>query len=464
MPKSDSQPAAILPLTPVPSAQPTHARYGVLGFVVAMAVILYLDRMAISVALPAIARDLNLDLSELADSVAVFFWCYALFQIPAGWLGDRWGGRRALALYVVAWSLAISGMGLVGGLLSLMLMRGLLGIGQAGAYATSASLLRRWSPQARRGFATSAVSLGGRAGNVLAPTLTSLLMRLAATAGMEADRWRPVFLGYGIIGLIWAVLFWCWFRDEPRLHAGCNQAEIDLIRGDAQIQSDEPIEARDQRAAAFPLRAMLTHRGLQLLALVNFVVNVGWIFVGTLLPTYLIKIHDFSEVDAGLAASCTAAAGMAGSLSGGLATDGLVKRLGLRWGRRVPGLICCGGAATVYFIVWNLDDARAIVALLIVASFFGDFALGSMWATCQDIGGPLAGTVFGTANMFGNIGAALAASVIARLAEYFGWSSSFLLSTGAYFSGMLCWLAIDPTVPIAGTHDERQPAVAPDDE
>jgi sugar phosphate permease len=437
----------------------------VLGFVVIMAVILYLDRMAISVALPAIARDLNLDLSELADSVAVFFWCYALFQIPAGWLGDRWGGRRALVLYVVAWSLAISGMGLVGGLLSLMLMRGLLGIGQAGAYATSASLLRRWTPHARRGFATSAVSLGGRAGNVLAPTLTSLLMRLAATAGMEADRWRPVFLGYGLIGLIWAALFWRWFRDEPRLHAGCNQAEIDLIRGDAQIGGDEPIEARDQHAAAaaFPLRAMLTHRGLQLLALVNFVVNVGWIFVGTLLPTYLIKIHDFSEVDAGLAASCTAAAGMAGSLCGGLATDGLVKRLGLRWGRRVPGLICCGGAATVYFIVWNLDDARAIVTLLIVASFFGDFALGSMWATCQDIGGPLAGTVFGTANMCGNIGAALAASLIARLAERFGWSSSFLLSTGAYLSGMLCWLAIDPTVPIAGTNAEREPAVTPDE-
>jgi MFS family permease len=84
--------------------RPTRVRYQVLALAVVMAVLLYLDRMAISVALPAISRDLNLDLGQAADSVAAFFWCYALCQIPAGWLGDRWGSRRALVLYVVAWS------------------------------------------------------------------------------------------------------------------------------------------------------------------------------------------------------------------------------------------------------------------------------------------------------------------------------------------------------------------------
>ncbi len=173
-----------------------------------MAVLLYLDRMAISVAVPDIAADLNLELKQVGDSVAAFFWCYALCQVPAGWLGDRWGGRRMLALYVVAWSAAMTGTAFVGGLLSLLVMRALLGIGQAGAYATTASFLRRWMPLPRRGFANSAVSLGGRAGNVLAPALTSVLMTVATLRGWETGRWRPVFFGYGILGMIWAVWFW----------------------------------------------------------------------------------------------------------------------------------------------------------------------------------------------------------------------------------------------------------------
>ncbi len=443
--------------TPLPVAvgvdgeRPTNVRFGVLGFAVSMAVILYLDRMSISVALPAIAQDLDLDIRQVADSVAAFFWCYALCQIPAGWLGDRWGGRRALTAYVVAWSLAIAGMGLATGLASLVAMRALLGVGQAGAYATTAGLLRRWMPFARRGVANSAVSLGGRGGGVLAPAVTSLLMRVLAVGGMQSDRWRPVLIGYGCVGLVWAFFFWRWFRDQPRLHPGCNAAEVALVeRGETATTG-----AVDPSATSIPTRALLASRGLQLLALENFAVNVGWIFVGTLLPTYLIAEHGRSEVQAGLAASMTAAAGMAGCLCGGLATDWLVRRVGLAWGRRLPGLISCGGAALVYGLCWTLEDITAIVAFLIVASFFGDFALGAMWATCQDIGRAYSGTVLGAANMFGNIGAACAASLIARLAVTFGWSSTFVLSAGAYSIGALSWLAIDPRRPISAAAPQR---------
>jgi MFS family permease len=420
--------------------RPSAVRYGVLGFAVAMAVILYLDRMAISVALPAIAQDLHLEISQVADSVAVFFWCYALCQIPAGWLGDRWGGRRALSVYVVAWSLAMAGLGLAQGLVSLVAMRALLGVGQAGAYATTASFLRRWMPFERRGFANSAVSLGGRAGGVLAPALTSILMRLFALGGMEAGRWRPVFIGYGCVGFVWAYLFWRWFRDGPLLHSGVNQAEVQLIIGRSRPAPE------DDAAIALPLpaRALATSRDLQLLGLINFAVNVGWIFVGTLLPTYLIQVHGQTEVAAGFAASLAAVAGMAGCLTGGLTTDSLVRRFGLTWGRRVPGLISYGGAAVSYAICFGMEDVNAIVVWLIVSSFLGDFALGALWATYQDIGGVYAGTVLGTANMCGNFCAACAASLIVRLAAHFGWSSSFLLSSIAYFVGAAAWVFVDP--------------------
>ena len=424
--------------------RPTMARYGVLLFSVAMSVILYLDRMSISVAMPAIADDLDLPIERVADSVAAFFWCYALFQVPAGLLGDRWGGRRALTLYVVAWSLAMAGLGLVGGLASLIAMRALLGIGQAGAYATTASYLRRWIPFSNRGFANSAVSLGGRAGGVLAPSLTSLGMALMAIVGVSVARWRPVFVGYGVVGLVWAWFFWRWFRDQPREQRQTNSAEIALIEGPF-VHAQAPAASL---AHTLSVGALVRSRSMWALMMINFVINVGWILVGTLLPTYLITVHGQSEIEAGFATSLVALAGMAGCLSGGFATDFLVRRLGLVWGRRAPCVVSYAGAVLSYATCFFLDDPRAIVMLLVISSFLGDFGLGPLWCTYQDIGGAYAGTVLGVGNMCGNIGAAMASSFIPRLAEHFGWSASFALSACAYSVGALGWLLVDPRVPI----------------
>jgi ACS family glucarate transporter-like MFS transporter len=422
----------------------TSARYGVLAFSVAMSVILYLDRMAISVAVPAIAVDLNLRLTQVGDSVAAFFWCYALCQVPAGWLGDRWGGRRALCAYVMAWSMAMAGLGLATGLVSLFAMRGLLGVAQAGAYATTASFLRRWIPLSRRGVANSAVSLGGRAGGVLAPALTPILMAWSAVWLSQVDRWRPVFLAYALVGLLWAMLFWLWFRDDPRQHAGCNPAEIALIEEGAPLGGGAALAT-----GAIPLGAMVANRALLLLSLICFLINVGWIFLATWLPTYLMDQHGASETQAGFYTSLTAFAGMGGCLAGGVATDWLMKRVGLRWGRRIPGIVAHAGAAIGLAGCWFLDNASGIVALLIVASFLGDFALGAVWATFQDIGGPYAGTVLGFANMCGNIGAAVAISVIGRLVEGYGWPATFIMASSAYLLASIAWLGVDPRAVLA---------------
>ncbi len=419
--------------------RPTGARYVVLALVVSMAVLLYLDRMAISVAMPAMSEDLGIPDTYVADSVAAFFWCYALLQIPAGWLGDRWGGRRALTMYVVAWSLAIAGMGFVSGLWSLMIMRGLLGVAQSGAYATTASFLRRWMPFSIRGVANSAVSLGGRAGGVLAPSLTALGMVAVARLGFDVARWRPVFIVYGIVGLVWAGVFWWWFRDKPREHRGVNAAEALLIETDGS-------EIAERVPDTFSISPMnfVHSRSIWALTIVNFFINLGWVMVGTLLPTYLIQVHGWEELNAGLATSAAALAGMAGCLFGGVATDRLVRRLGLVWGRRAPCIFSYGGAAISYGLCFLMDAPWAIVSLLVLSSFLGDFGLGPLWCTYQDLGGPYSGTVLGVGNMCGNIGAAIGISLVPRLAAEFGWSASFALSAGAYAIGALAWLVIDP--------------------
>jgi ACS family glucarate transporter-like MFS transporter len=421
-------------------ARPTNVRYGVLAFSVVMSLILYLDRMAISVPLTAIAEDLDITPTAVGDSVAAFFWCYALCQVPAGWLGDRWGGRRALSLYVTAWSLAMGGLAAANGWLSLVAMRALLGIGQAGAYATTASFLRRWMPFARRGVANSAVSLGGRAGGMLAPALTPILMAWAAHWTGPSDRWRPAFLLYALVGIVWAALFWWWFRDNPRQHSAVNAAELALIEGDEAGDADR----NTQYMGTIPWSQLLRHRSVQLLALIMFSANVGWIFLATWLPTYLMQVHGCSEKQAGLYTSFTAAAGMAGCLIGGLGTDFLLHRAGLRWARRIPGMVSYGGASLGLAAVWSLDDVNSIVAMLVITSFLGDFALGAIWATSQDIGGPLAGTVLGWANMCGNIGAAVAISVIGRMVEHYGWPATFAMGSTAYAIAALGWIGVDP--------------------
>ena len=132
---------------------------------------------------------------------------------------------------------------------------------------------------------------------------------------------------------------------------------------------------------------------------------------------------------------------MVGCLTGGLATDFLYRALGFVVGTKAfRALSRASGAALGIGACWLLDDLHAIVAVLVVASFFGDFALGAMWATFQDIGGPFSGTVLGWANMCGNIGAACAISVIGRLVERYGWSATFIMASGAYLIGALAWL------------------------
>ncbi len=418
--------------------RPTRARYGVLGFSVAMAVILYLDRMAISVPLLEIADDLSLSEIQVGDAVAVFYFVYAVFQVPAGLLGDRWGGRRALTLYVCVWSAAMAGLGLATGLASLMVMRVLLGMGQAGAYATTASFLRRWFPLARRGFANSAVSLGGRAGGAVAPALTPVLMAVAGAWLIGVDRWRPVFLAYAAVGFVWSIVFWFWFRDVPRQHRRANAAEIALVA------EGEPAGDSDQLAGGrIPVRAMLASRSLWLMSLMAFCVNVGWIFLATWLPTYLIKVHGATDQQAGFYTSLTAFAGMAGCLAGGVATDYFVRRIGLQWARRVCGMTAYGGAALSLVGCWILNDATAIGVLLVASSFLGDFAIGSVWASCQDVGGRYAGTVLGFANMCGNLGAACAASFIGRLVLQFDWPAVFAMAGAAYTVATLAWLGVD---------------------
>jgi len=158
--------------------RPTRVRYLIIAVTILMAVLLYLDRFCVSFAERYIRADLGLTDTQMAWFISLFFWSYALGQVPSGWLGDRWGPRAVLALYILSWSVFTALMGFAAGFGGLAIMRLGCGLAQAGAFPASGSLLSRWVPLSSRGFASGLVALGGRIGGAAAPVLTAYLIVL----------------------------------------------------------------------------------------------------------------------------------------------------------------------------------------------------------------------------------------------------------------------------------------------
>ena len=154
----------------------SRVRYFVVFVSMLMSVLLYLDRFCVSFAADYIREDLDLSQNQVAWMFSIFFWSYALAQVPSGWLSDRYGSRIMLSIYIISWSLFTLLTGIVSGLIGLLIMRLACGLGQAGAYPTSASIVSKWIPLTGRAAASSIVALGGRCGGAIAPVLTALLM------------------------------------------------------------------------------------------------------------------------------------------------------------------------------------------------------------------------------------------------------------------------------------------------
>jgi ACS family glucarate transporter-like MFS transporter len=430
------------------STEPTRVRFLVVGLCIAMSILLYLDRFALSPTTDTILRELNLTKEQLGRTFFMFFFAYALMQVPAGWLSDTLGARSTLALYVVGWSLATIGLGLVNGLFAISLVRLLLGVTQAGAYPAAASLLKRWIPLSARGRANSSVSMGGRLGGLIAFFFTPILMlQVGRLLGWETGRWRIVFVLYGSLGLIWAVIFWWLYRDSPREHPWCNAAEADLVGTPPPAVAKRP---------SLPLAAILQSREVWLMCLAGFTVNIGWVFLVSWLPQYLIETYgDYvtaeigdKQVVAGMMTAATGLAGMCGTLLGGAATDALVRGYGRKWGRRLPGM--CSGTVVLglYLLAPGLASVWLFVGAMIAISFTIDFGLGATWASYQDIGGRHVASVLGVGNMCGNLGAAVFTWLIGLLAESDRWNTVFLLSGIAMLVNACCWLMLDVTRPV----------------
>ena len=417
-------------MTPlVAAAQPTGARYRVLalGFLVSM--ITYLDRVCISAAAPSMMADLRLSDFEMAFAFSAFALAYGLFEVPMGWLGDRYGQKRLLLRIVVCWSVFTSLTGTVRGLQSLIAVRFVFGSAEAGAFPTLARALGKWFPPGERGTVNGFMWTGARLGGAIAPAIAVALIGWIG--------WRATFPVFGVLGLVWSIVFWRWYRDDPASHPAVNAAELARVR--------HGMPALGQRPAR-PWRAILTSGNTWALFGMYFAASFGFYFFVTWLPTYLMREHGLSLARSGLYSALPLGAGAAGCLTGGALSDWLARNTGsVRRGRATVGLAGFLLGALGFAAASTARGPLAAVSWLALAQAGLDLTVGVSWATCVDVGGSLGGTLAGSMNTASSLAAFVLPLVAAGLEQRFGsYRIVFAVAAPVYLAGGLLWLKIDP--------------------
>jgi MFS family permease len=402
----------------------------VLGFTLALTAIAYLDRVCISTAAPAMKDDLGITDAEMGYVFSAFTLAYALFEVPSGWLADRFGARLMLTRIVLWWSAMTAATGLAEGFASLLALRFLFGVGEAGAFPSMARVYSRWLPAGERGRAFGLALMTAALGGAVTQPLVVVLLQLV--------HWRHTFMLFGIVGVAWVVAWFWWVRDDPHHHAAVNAAEL------AAIGCEPPTPH-----GLVPWSALVRDRNMMALSAMYLFAIYGWYFYLTWLPTYLLRARGFDLTRVGLLASLPLLSIAGGVLGGGWLSDALASHWGSRVARRTPGVIGLPLAAAA--ILGAVSTSSSIASAILLASAAGLAALGVSpgWAVCLEIGGRHAGVVSGTMNMFGNLGGTLSPIVVGLSLQWWGsWNVPLVSVAVCYVLAALCWLAIDPTRPI----------------
>jgi sugar phosphate permease len=418
-------------MKPVPAqtVHPTHVRHVILGITVAVYMITYMDRVIISTALPVMRQDLGFSLITSGLILSSFRWAYALFQIPGGWLGDRIGPRRALTLIVSWWSAFTVLTGLAWSAVAMIVTQSLFGMGEAGAFPIATRSLSRWMLPSERGHAQGVTHAGSRLGAAFTRPLAVVLI--------AAYGWRSPFFAFGGLGLLWAVIWFTYYRDTPEEHPRVNAQERELIHS----ATGGP---RAKIGAAVPWRMILSSPTLWALCLMYGFYQYGLVVYLDWFPTYLKESRGLSLAQMGIYSSLPLFAGVAGDLGGGWLTDFLFRHTGnLRRSRRVVGIAGFLIAAAAIIPATLTANAKLCVALSCLAFGGLELTVGVSWAIPLDIAGDFAGSAAALMNMVGNIGGAITPTLVAFLAMRYGWNIPFMTGSALCLVGAAIYSKID---------------------
>lgn len=415
-------------------SRPSLVRHYVLWLTVLAYMITYMDRVVISAAAPFIRDEFKLSTATMGWVLASFQLGYAIFQLPGGWLGDRFGPRKALTGVVVWWSAFTAATVLAWSATSLIVIRFLFGMGEAGAFPIATRSLSRWMLPSERGWAQGVTHAGSRAGGAITPFI---VFAIIAALG-----WRAPFVIFGLIGLLWAAFWWFYYRDQPRDHKGVNAAELALI--------EQHLGVAKREKPAVPWRTILSAPQLWILSVTYFCYGWGIVTFLQWFPTYLHDARGFDLKTLGWAASAPLLAGVAGDLLGGLISDRLLHRTGnLTWARRIVMIVGFALAAIAVPLAALSADPLIAVAWFALAVFGLELVVGVAWAITLDIGGDFAGSVSSVMNTFGNLAGTVAIVAAGYIVQESGWNSALFVIAGFATVGALLCFKVDASRRIA---------------
>jgi MFS transporter, ACS family, glucarate transporter len=400
----------------------SRVRYSVVVLAIALAMLSYVQRVAISQAAGPIAHDLRIPRQQMGLIFGAFGLAYALFEVPMGLLGDRLGPKRVLVQIVLAWSAFTALTGAAWNVATLVVIRFLFGAGEAGCFPNLTRVLSAWLPQRERVRAQSLMWAFTRWAGAATPPLALVCIRWFG--------WRWAFVCFAALGIAWCAVFLFWYRDVPALHPHVNSAERELLETSRALTTHSTGEGHWMR--------LLLTRQVLFLVLQYFCFSYVWYFYITWLPTYLREGRGQTPARAAAYAVLPLLFGGFGSLAAGYAPARLPRR----------AIASCGFLATAILLAAMTHIAGVLPAMLAMglASFASDLAMPISWDACVDIGGPYTATVAATMNMLGNLAGFVAPVTGGVILERTRGNWNMLIDTMAAAAALsaVCWLFIDP--------------------
>ena len=423
------------PLTNPERSRPARTRWLILALLFAISVVTYIDRVNISVTARQMMPALGLTDQQMGFIFSSFVIGYALFQIPGGWLGDRWGARTVLAVGLLWWSCftaltamaatspLVSAVGIVG---ALALTRFLLGIGEAVALPTFNRAVTDWLPAHERGLGIG-IAIGGIGlGSAITPPITAWIM---VNYGWQSAFYLAAALGIGV-----ATLWWLFARDRPADHPW----------EPAPRESDVPRSSTSASPPAIPwtvFRSTPTVWWLVLsYACLGYVayIYMSWFYL------YLVNVRGFNILRGGVFAAAPFLTILIFCPLGGWATDRLALRFGITRGRRFIGLAGMLLAAAFIALGAMMESPYLAIASLSLGAGWLYFSVGAYWASTSDLSQTHAGSLSGLMNMGANLGGAISPTITPWLANQWGWPVSLGTAAIIAFIGGILWLNINP--------------------
>jgi ACS family glucarate transporter-like MFS transporter len=417
-------------------------RWRILALLFVISFASYLYRYNLSTSGMAVRDELGLSDTQLGMMLSVFAWGYMLFQFPGGIFGQLLGTRRAMTIMVSAWGAITLLCGMLPGTQAqttalvageLVLLRFLMGVVQAPLFPVVASNIASWFPVARWALPNGLTSVGATLGAAATPALIAWLV--------SDFGWRASFYLTALPTIALAALWWWYARDKPSQHRSVSKTELALIRAGRIPQPEHP-------PMAALLGRLMRNREVMLLACSYFCMNWVWYIFFSWLMVYLVDVRGFSIINAGLLAAAPWIAGSFGAGLGGEACDRLCKRLGPRWGCRIPAMAGLAGSAVLMTTGAFAADPYIAVLVLSLCYACNQFTEGAYWQASIFVGGNYTAAATGILNTGGNLAGVVATPMTAVLFEHFGWPVA--LATGSLFAlmGAGLWLLVRADVPL----------------